>query len=131
MKPQRRCNHGGCRAFVPFNQVYCSKHERKKTYADYDTYENRKEVGGKYFKFYHSKQWENAARIYKLKNPLCEECYRKGIIKKANVTDHIVELKDDWSKRLDEKNYKNLCHMHHNLKTRQEKQRRRIKKGKS
>ena len=127
IKPKRRCKNAGCRELIPFNEVYCSKHQRKKVYADYDTYENRKEIGGKYFKFYHSKQWQNASRIYKLKNPICEECYKDGVIKKADVTDHIVELRDDWSKRLDESNFQSLCHSHHNLKSRRERERRKIK----
>jgi len=46
------------------------------------------------------------------------QCYQDGVIRKADVVDHIVELRDDWSRRLDESNLRSLCHRHHQRKTR-------------
>ncbi|MDT2597763.1 HNH endonuclease [Enterococcus dongliensis] len=51
-------------------------------------------------------------------------CLKEGVIRKADITDHVQELRDRWDLRLDESNYMSLCHSHHNLKTRQEKARR-------
>ena len=48
----------------------------------------------------------------------------KLIIRKTDVVDHITELRDDWSKRLDDSNFMSLCHRHHNAKTREERRKR-------
>lgn len=58
---------------------------------------------------------------------LCQDCLKDGKYTKADVVDHIVELKDDWSKRLDESNLIPLCHYHHNIKTIEEKKKRKNK----
>nr|WP_275591513.1 HNH endonuclease signature motif containing protein [Mammaliicoccus sp. A-M4] len=55
---------------------------------------------------------------------LCQECLRQGYYQQANVVDHIIELKDDWSKRLDKDNLIPLCHSCHNKKTKEEQRRR-------
>lgn len=124
MKPIRRCNHAGCREYVPFNETYCKKHVPKRKIYHSDTYAERIKRDGKYIKFYKSKQWENTSRIYRLNHPLCEDCLEEEIIKKVDVVDHKIEIKDDWSKRLDRNNLRSLCHFHHNRKTRREQIRR-------
>ncbi|MGM0214288.1 hypothetical protein IGI42_001840 [Enterococcus sp. AZ109] len=109
---------------VDYRQRYCDKHKPATTQTNADRYENRKQIGGKYFKFYHSKQWQKASQLYKLSHPCCEHCLKEGVIRKADVTDHIQELRDRWDLRLDEKNFQALCHYHHNLKTRKEREKR-------
>lgn len=123
MKPKIRCNHGGCRELIDFNETHCSKHKQKRVYYKTE-YHDRKENEGKYFKFYRSKSWRKASELYRLKYPCCEDCLDEKTIKKADVVDHVVELRDDWSKRLDETNYRSLCHFHHNRKSARERQRR-------
>ena len=124
MPVKKQCNHAGCKVLVDYRQRYCEKHKPATKQTEADRYENRKRIGGKYFKFYHSREWKKASQLYKLNNPCCEDCLDEGVIRKADVTDHVIELRDDWSKRLDETNYRSRCHYHHNLKTRQEKARR-------
>ena len=109
---------------IDYRQKYCKEHVPEPKQTNADRYENRKRTGGKYFRFYHSKQWQRASQLYKINNPCCEECLKEGVIKKVDVTDHIVEIRDDWSKRLDETNFQSLCHYHHNLKTRREREKR-------
>lgn len=124
MVVKKQCNHAGCKILVDYSQKYCDKHKPVTKQTDADKYENRKRMGGKYFKFYHSKEWKKTSQLYKLNHPCCEECLKEGVIRKTDVTDHIIELRDDWSKRLDENNFQSLCHYHHNLKTRREKAKR-------
>lgn len=125
MKPQKQCNHAGCKNLVDYTERYCSNHKNiEKRKSNYDSYTNRKLVGGKYFKFYHSKEWTKLSQLYRYKNPLCEQCLKEKIYKKADVVDHIIEIRDDWSKRYDETNLQSLCHFHHNAKTRRERSRR-------
>ncbi|WVT91018.1 HNH endonuclease [Enterococcus durans] len=124
MAVKKQCNHAGCKVLVDYRQKYCEKHKPTTKQTNADRYEHRKRTGGKYFKFYHSKEWKKASQLYKLNHPCCEDCLEEGIIRKTDVTDHVIELRDDWSKRLDESNYRSRCHYHHNLKTRQEKAKR-------
>ena len=124
MKPRRLCNKAGCRVLVDYNESYCDKHKPIKT--SNITYKQRKEQGGKYFWFYKSKAWRNASYQYRLNNPCCEMCLKSGIVRKADVVDHIIEIRDDYSKRLDEENLQSLCHACHNKKTVRERKRRTI-----
>ena len=75
--------------------------------------------------WYSSRDWRNLRRSYISRNPLCEFCFARGITKAADVVDHIIERKDDDSLRLDSRNLQSLCHRCHNLKTLEERDRRR------
>ncbi|EOI42832.1 hypothetical protein UIS_00691 [Enterococcus faecium EnGen0313] len=125
MKPRRLCNKAGCRTLVDYNESYCDKH--RPTKVSTTTYQQRKEQGGKYFWFYKSKPWKHASYQYRLNNPCCEKCLKAGIVRKADVVDHIIEIRDDYSKRLDEENLQSLCHACHNQKTAVERQKRKSK----
>lgn len=113
MKPKKQCNHVGCIQLVDYDVKHCQKHENKGA----ETYKDRKQADGKYLTFYNSKLWRKTSYLYRLNHPLCEDCLLDNVIIKADVVDHIIELKDDWSKRLDEDNLRSLCHSHHNKKT--------------
>ena len=52
-------------------------------------------------------------------------CLLKGIVKKADLVDHIVPIREDWSKRLDSTNLQSLCYRCHREKTRKDHQRER------
>lgn len=123
MKPKKVCNHVGCNVLIDYDKSYCAKHQTDKQQqvtSDYDVYANRKEIGGKFFQFYHSKAWKQLSYSYRLRNPMCEVCLKKDIYIKCDVVDHIIPIRNDWSKRLDENNLQALCHSCHNAKTRAE-----------
>lgn len=123
MKPKIRCNGGGCRKLIDFDKTYCDKHQPKRVYHQ-EEYWERKEKEGRYFAFYRSKSWRKASELYRINQPCCEDCLIEGTIRKVDVVDHTVELRDNWDKRLDESNYRSLCHFHHNRKTQRERMRR-------
>lgn len=50
-------------------------------------------------------------------NQLCHHCYKAGIIKLADVLDHIVPTRVDPTRVLDESNIQPLCILHHSAKT--------------
>ncbi|VDH11635.1 Prophage Lp3 protein 12 [Lactiplantibacillus plantarum] len=77
----------------------------------YDSDESR------YQQFYKSSAWRKLSRRFLESNPVCVQCYQDGVIRKADVVDHVIEIKDDWSRRLDESNLQPLCYRHHNRKT--------------
>lgn len=39
---------------------------------------------------YHTNRWTRLSRVFRAQHPLCAECRRKGIIKSAEVVDHII-----------------------------------------
>lgn len=123
MKPQIQCKHSLCRTLIDYEQSYCDKH-KPRTQRPQQTYAERMATDGQYRRFYKSKSWQNLSFQYRLSHPICEECILLGIAVKADVVDHVVEIKDDWSKRLDEKNIRSLCHHHHAIKTKREQMKR-------
>lgn len=111
-KPLRVCNHAGCNTLIDFDKSYCDKHKSK--------YQWRKSYEGKYLQFYNSTVWRKQSKLFLTQNQLCVECQKNGIIRKADLVDHIIPLKVDWSKRLDWSNWQPLCQDCHNAKTRSE-----------
>lgn len=132
-KPMHLCNHPGCMALIPFDQRYCDKHEYRKPIDLADSKERHRinkatyhrritsQHEGKYQRFYHSTIWKKLSHHWLMTHPLCVSCEERGIYRKGDVVDHIVELRDDWSKRLDPNNLQTLCYAHHNKKTWKEK----------
>lgn len=127
MKPKRLCNHAGCNQLVSYDQTYCSKHKEEAKKNHYDNYENRKKIGGKYFWFYKSKRWQKLSRLHRMNYPMCEQCLKDGIVRKADLVDHIEEIRDNWEKRFDEDNLQSLCHSCHWKKTKEEQEKRKSK----
>lgn len=123
MSVKKQCNHAGCRVLVPYNEKFCEKHERKRN-SDYDRYEYRKKIGGKYFKFYKTTQWRKLSTSFRLKNPVCKGCLTKNVIRKADVVDHIQPIRtpEGWRNRLNEDNLQSLCHSCHHVKSQEDKE---------
>lgn len=60
--------------------------------------------------FYESSEWRKLSRKVKEEaNWLCEWCAEDGYEVNASYTHHIVEVKDDWSKRLQRSNLVAIC----------------------
>lgn len=135
-KPMHLCNHAGCMTLIPYDQRYCSKHEYHKPIDQADDKERHKinkavyhrrmnsKHEGKYQHFYRSTAWKKLSHHWLMMHPLCVACEARGIYRKADLVDHIVELRDDWSKRLDPDNLQALCYSCHNKKTWREKHKR-------
>lgn len=66
--------------------------------------------------FYWSTPWKKFRAWYIRRNPLCEECLKRGLTVPADVVDHIIEIKDGGA-RLSEDNAKSLCNRCHARKT--------------
>ncbi|WP_053957154.1 hypothetical protein [Inediibacterium massiliense] len=107
LKKQCRCgkiiDHGMKYCDECNNKVEQEKRERNK---QYDKYVRKSEGNKKYDNFYHDKSWIQARnRIMQRYNRLC--LYSYYIDKKivfADCVHHIEFLKDNWDRRLDEKN---------------------------
>lgn len=120
----KTCLKVGCNQLT--RESYCVKHsidsnkEKEKRKKEYNKQYNLKREE-QYTTFYKSKAWKGL-RILALQrdNYLCVECLKNNIVTPCDVVDHIVEVRDDWEKRLDINNLQSLCHFHHNIKTKRE-----------
>ena len=123
------CNHAGCRELIPLGERYCSQHRKKANSEKHWSYRWRKENYGKYGRFYHSKRWTKASKEYRDKNYWCEKCLKRGLYRKAQVTDHKIPIRaiatkdgkkiNGWEKRWDWSNFQGLCIACHNEKTKE------------
>ena len=71
--------------------------------------------------FYNSMTWRKLSEYHRTRHPLCVACESIGRTTVGDVSDHRVELKDDWSLRVEPSNLQTLCHPCHNKKTAQAK----------
>lgn len=71
--------------------------------------------------FYSSTTWKKLSQWHRTRSPLCVACQSKGRTTVGDVADHIVEIRDDWSLRVEPSNLQTLCHSCHNTKTQQAK----------
>lgn len=114
---KKLCNKFGCNNLIDLKDRYCDEHKKetqeqiRKWRKDYD--DKRKD--DRYRKFYKSTQWK-IVRDYILKrdNYICQECIKDNKMTICNTVHHIVEVKDDFSKALDESNLITLCADCHN-----------------
>lgn len=78
----------------------------------------------KYKTFYSTTAWKKLRALKLSKDPLCENCLDNGFVKAGHDIDHIVELKDDYTRRLDMSNLMTLCRPCHMAKTARERRER-------
>lgn len=105
-----RCN----RRLVSISKKYCEVCETKtnKRHKEYKRY--RSDVREQYF--YSTKEWTcKRNKVKYLDNGLCLLCLSENRHKAMGVVHHIVELKEDWNKRLDEDNLISLCESCHQI----------------
>lgn len=92
---------------------------------------NNKNRNKKIFRFYQSTLWQHKSRAIRKREPLCRACVREYHAGKrplykihlADSVDHIKPLKtkDGYRHRLDDNNLQPLCHYHHVLKDKRDK----------
>lgn len=109
-KAQTICNSIGCTKLT--DGGYCDEHKH-----DVDNEYRKTRTDIREQKFYKSKEWKKLREHKRSINPLCEECLLVGMATPMDVADHIIEIKDDWSRRLDLSNLMSLCYECHNVKT--------------
>lgn len=95
------CNHQGCNTLVPQGTLYCKAHTRTRAEAnkEYDKYTRDK----KRKSFYSSAEWKSAKTLARIRDNGIDVYLfvTTGEVVAADVVHHIVELKEDYSKRID------------------------------
>ena len=101
-----------CGKLIDYKKRYCKnceikKHEEKlQAQKNYDRNYRDKESD----LFYHSKSWRTKREQIKHRdNGLCKVCLMNKRIKNSDMVHHIVELKEDRTKGLDDDNLICLC----------------------
>ncbi len=106
------CTEPGCPELV-HTGTKCEAHKQDHVRTYRESPERRQ-----YSAFYSSPVWRAISKAYRKRYPLCAMCMHEGTTTVADVVDHIIEIRDDWSMRHDASNLMSLCHRHHNAKTR-------------
>ena len=111
----------GCNTLIPKEgEAYCNKCKEKLNKNRNRAYNFKRgtdEGEVKIKKFYNSEAWKRTKKIRLLiDNGMCVECLKEGRLTKATTVHHIIEVKEDWSKRFDIDNLISLCHSCHNKK---------------
>ena len=106
---------GKCKKPIQHPETHCNKckplvEEQKQEMLARRTSKYNRGRDPKYKKFYNSKEW-CLLKEKKLQDTQyqCEECN-----KLATEVHHLIEIKDDWGRRLDYNNLKSLCTKCHN-----------------
>src|SRR5215831_5455304 len=47
--------------------------------------------------FYKTARWRRLRKFQLMQHPLCKFCLQRGIVTRANVVDHVVPHKGDWT----------------------------------
>jgi len=113
------CRHPGCHNLADAGNPYCIEHQADKAqhYATYNASRpERHEV-------YRSQRWRRLAAMQLRREPLCRMCSARGVIKTAEVADHVCELEDGGAP-YDPSNLQSLCRACHNAKSAAERARR-------
>lgn len=110
------CSKYGCNNLVNIKDKYCDDHRQeivKQVRQWRRTYDSKRDP--KYKQFYKSANWLKL-RDYVLKrdNYLCTECIKSGKLTTCNTVHHIIEIREDMSKSLDQDNLTTLCYECHN-----------------
>lgn len=112
MNIKKRCNKIGCKEFISIAETYCANHTNH-NYKQYEQMRTSTRDGREYKRFYSNKEWRSLRYQSLLRDEfICVKCGRE-----AQMVDHIIPTKVDWSKRLDMDNTQSMCNECHNSKT--------------
>lgn len=115
--PKKICLAPSCNKLVGMKEKYClscqpaMKEVKREKNQKYDQYVREDDI----VKFYHSREWKRVREAVLIRdNYLCQYCLKDNIIKPAEIVHHIIEIKDDWRKRLLTNNCESVCKSCHN-----------------
>ena len=111
------CKFPGCPGLT--REKYCAAHadleeaDKRAAAKFYDTAVRDREMR----RFYQSPAWQRLRIMQLQRQPLCEMCLAENRFEKAEVVDHITEIRTENGAPLDIYNLQSLCKAHHNQKT--------------
>lgn len=106
------CRHPGCGALV--HSGYCDQHKRndrqQKLQGQQDYNRRRSESD----RMYSTQRWKKLSIVFRKRNPLCCECERNGLVRTADLVDHIKPAKENPELFFEWSNLRSLCQGCHN-----------------
>ncbi|ELC8387923.1 hypothetical protein QYB77_003012 [Clostridium perfringens] len=117
------CGHVGCTKIVNEGVVYCNKHQKEyeeKQREKYKRYKRRRmhdEEQKKYQKFYTSKEWKRIREMSIMDTLAIDviDYYKLNKITQGEIVHHIVEVSEDYNKRLNKENLIYLTARNHKI----------------
>lgn len=80
--------------------------------------------------WYKLKAWLIAREAQLSREPFCARCARDGVVMPADVVNHRIPHKGDWSLFIDPANHESTCEHHHNSEIQSEEKREARRKAK-
>ena len=115
------CKFPGCRKAIVFGERYCDAHkalgERRDAEQAKERERRRVLYKGSASKRGYTYKWSKAAKAFLTQHPLCVRCEAKGIVRAAEVVDHIIPHRGDQKLFWDASNWQALCKQCHDKKT--------------
>lgn len=115
-KSKKPCAYPGCLKLITDGR-FCIKHQnqrqkqRRETDRYYDKHLRNKKSKG----FYKSRAWQAVRRRALIRDHyLCQDCLKQHRVTKADTVHHLIEISEDYSKRLVLNNLISLCNACHN-----------------
>lgn len=108
-RSKKPCSKVGCQNLIDGNSRYCDEH--KNLLYKYDEERGTAAQRG------YDARWRKARKRFLMRNPICVECKKSGMLGVATVVDHVVPHKGDPILFWDQSNWQGLCEHHHNKKT--------------
>lgn len=108
-KPRRPCRQNGCGKLADNGEQYCYEH-KKEVDKHYNKYQRDPLTNKRY-----GSDWRKIRQRYVKNNPLCEKCFKKGILKAVEEVHHIKPLSKGGTH--DECNLMSLCKSCHSKVT--------------
>jgi len=104
-RPYRPCKHTGCASLTRDQSGYCEVHQidQAQHSNDYDKHRGSPSKRG------YDLTWQRLRLLYLHAHPLCEDCEEQGRVEQAVEVHHVVAIRNDKSKRLDDSNLRALC----------------------
>lgn len=117
----KKCSWRGCTKIVEQNEMYCKYHQEKfdkENKERYKEYQNRRKMDKeqkKYMDFYNSLHWRRLRSVVVNKYFGMDilEYYKTGRIVQGEAVHHIVEISENYDKRLDVNNLIYLTEQSH------------------
>lgn len=100
------CQYPGCPNLVNAGEKYCKEHSKMKPKDNRSAFQRG-----------YTKKWQKESKEYLMAHPFCEECRRHGILRTADVVDHIKPHHGDSKSFWDKDNWQSLCKSCHDKKT--------------
>tara|TARA_R110002167_G_scaffold188319_1_gene389843 strand:- start:23428 stop:23793 length:366 start_codon:yes stop_codon:yes gene_type:complete len=106
------CRHPGCNALT--TDGYCKDHKQDRRANELQSQKQYNSRRAESDSLYKTNRWKKLSIAYRKRHPLCCECESNGLIRPADLVDHIKPAKANPELFWEWSNLRALCHDCHN-----------------